>query len=178
MTSLRSDIQTACGCLQTCTGLRSGIEASIHACTEIWQDQSTECLLQVDAENAFNRLNRKVALHNIKQVCPAIHRFLYNHYQQPAKLTFSDNLQQDSVLSEEGATQGDPAAMAFYGAGTKPLVDTLAETVDQEQCKQSWYADDSSAAGKLREVIHWWEKLVIVGPSMATSQNQVKPFLF
>ena len=33
-TILKSDIQAACGCLQTCTGIRSGIEAAIHATHE------------------------------------------------------------------------------------------------------------------------------------------------
>ena len=164
MTILKTDIQSACGCLQTCTGLRSGIEATIHASNEIWQDQSTQCILQVDADNAFNRLNRKVALHNIQQTCPAMHRFLQNHYQQPSKLTFSDGCQEDSIQSEEGCTQGDPVAMAFYAAGSKPLIDNLAEVVNQEECKQSWFADDSSAAGKLREVRLWWETLTMLGP--------------
>ena len=144
--------------------LRSGIEASIHACQEIWRDEPTECLLQVDAQNAFNRLNRKVALHNIKQTCPAIHRFLLNHYQLPAKLTLSDDCQHDNLYSEEGCTQGDPAAMAFYAVGVKPLINKLAESVDKTKCKQCWFADDSSVAGKLREVRLWWEQLTILGP--------------
>ena len=75
MTILKSDIQASGGCLQTCTGIRSGIEAAIHATHKLWQEETTECLLQVDANNAFNRLNRKVALHNVKQVCPAIHTY-------------------------------------------------------------------------------------------------------
>ena len=163
MTILKTDIQTAGGCLQTCTGLRSRIEATIPASNEIWHDQVTECLLQVDADNAFNRLNRKVALHNIRQI-----------YQHPAKLTFSDECKQDSIYSEEGCTQGDPAAMAFYAVGIKPLIDTLADAVNQEDCKQSWFADDSSAAGKLREVRYWWKKQV---QSMVTFPSQARPFL-
>ena len=82
MSVLKEDIQESCGCLQTCTGLRSGIEAAIHATTEMWHNSSTEAVLQVDADNAFNRLNRKVALHNIKQLCPSMHTYLLNHYQQ------------------------------------------------------------------------------------------------
>ena len=164
MTILKSDVQTAGGCLQTCTGLRSGIEAAIHACHDSWQEQTTECLLQVDAENAFNRLNRKVALNNIKQICPPIHRFLHNHYQQPSKLTLSDENSHDHLFSEEGCTQGDPAAMGFYSLGTKPLIDALSDCVDTGTCKQSWFADDSSAVGKLRAVRSWWERLITLGP--------------
>ena len=79
MTVMKSDIQTAAGCLQTCTGVRSGVEAAIHASHAAWNSESTEAVLQVDADNAFNRLNRQVALHNIKQVCPSVQQFLHNH---------------------------------------------------------------------------------------------------
>ena len=60
MTVFKSDIQPAGVYLQTCTGIRSGIEPSIHAATDAWQMSSTEAMVQVDADNAFNRLNRKV----------------------------------------------------------------------------------------------------------------------
>ena len=132
MKILKPEIQAACGCLQTCTGIKSGIEATIHASREIWNDPSTECLLQVHADNAFNRLNRKVALHNISEVCPALQRYLHNHYQKAAKLTFSDESNQASLNSEEGCTQGDPAAMSFYGCGITPLVVILSSTADPD----------------------------------------------
>ena len=60
MTVFKSDIQAAGVYLQTCTGIRSGIEAAIHAATDAWQMSSTEAMVQVDTDNAFNRLNRKV----------------------------------------------------------------------------------------------------------------------
>ena len=143
MSVLKEDIQVAGGCLQTCTGIRSGIEAAIHAASEAWEDSSTEALLQVDADNAFNRLNRKVALHNIKEVCPPIQTFLQNHYQRAVKLTVSDSNSLETLLSDEGSTQGDPAAMAFYALGTKPLVDKLEEAT-VEDCKQCLFAHSVS----------------------------------
>ena len=148
-TILKADIQAAGGCLQTCTGLRSGIEAAIHATNEAWQNQSTEGLLQVDADNAFNRLNRKVALHNIKETCPSIQLFLQNHYQKASKLFVSNDPGLEILFSKEGCTQGDPGAMPFYALGVKPLVDQLHLSIKKELCQQLWYADDSSAIGKL-----------------------------
>ena len=97
-TILKADIQLAGGCLQTCTGLRSGIEAAVHANTESWLNPSTEGLLQVDADNAFNRLNRKVALHNIREVCPSMKVFLHNHYQKAAKLSVSTNFDPEIIF--------------------------------------------------------------------------------
>ena len=54
--------------------------------------------------------------------------------------------------------------MIFYALGVKPLVDELDDYIDKDLCNQSWYADDSSAAGKLREIRKWWQKLITLGP--------------
>ena len=82
--------------------------------------------------------------------------FLHNHYQKAAKLTLSDGSQHDFLFSDEGCTQVDPAAMSFYALGITPLIDALGDAVDEELCKQSWFADDdSNAVGKLREIKKW-----------------------
>ena len=78
---LKADIHHNAGGLQMCTGIRSGIEAAVHMNEKAWNEEETEAVLLVDANNAFNRLNRKVALHYIKEICPPIYTFLYNHYQ-------------------------------------------------------------------------------------------------
>ena len=85
----------------------------------------TEALLLVDADNAFNNINRKVALHNVERICPSFYRFLFNSYQVPVKLFISGS--RKFIWSKEGATQGDPAAMAFYALATRPLMDVLAK---------------------------------------------------
>ena len=54
--------------------------------------------------------------------------------------------------------------MAKYGIALKPLTDKLGEAVDSALCKQVWYADDSSAAGRLTEMRKWWDKLCQAGP--------------
>ena len=72
---LRSDIQNAAGPLQTCAGLKAGIEASIHATWEQWDLPDTQGVLLVDADNAFNSINRELAVHNIRELCPPFHQF-------------------------------------------------------------------------------------------------------
>ena len=162
---MREDIIEAAGPLQTCAGLKAGIEASIHAMKSIFEDNSTEGLLLVDADNAFNRLNRRAALHNVKQICPNFYKYLFNTYQQPAKLIVNDtNGVSDEILSDEGSTQGDVPAMVMYAIGTKPLVDKLGTVVDLVNCKQAWFADDSSSAGKIAEIKKWWDTLNHIGP--------------
>ena len=65
---IKKDITTAAGPLQTCSGIKAGIEAAIHAMRQKFEDNQTECILLVDAENAFNNLNRRAALENIKEL--------------------------------------------------------------------------------------------------------------
>ena len=60
--------------------------------------------------------------------------------------------------------QRDPSAMAFYAGGANHLINSLAQSMDKEKCKQAWYADDSSATGKLAEVKKWWDVLNDHGP--------------
>ena len=162
--AIRDDIINAAGPLQTCAGLKAGIEASIHAMRQIFDKDDTEALLLVDAENAFNNLNRIAALHNIKELFSAFHRYLANTYQIHAKMIINDHEKTDHILSEEGSTQGDVTAMAMYAIGIRPLIDKLREQTDQSSCQQVWYADDSSAAGKLREMRKWWDILYNTGP--------------
>ena len=163
--NIRDDIIEAAGPLQTCAGLKAGIEASIHAMREIFEDEETEAVLLVDAENAFNQLNRGAALHNIKEICPSFHRYLANTYQLPARLIINGhNGEIDDILSEEGSTQGDVPAMAMYAIGTKPLLDKLGTVVDVRKCRQVWYADDSGSGGKIIELKKWWDELNSTGP--------------
>ena len=68
--ALSDDIQEAGGSLQVSTGLKGGAEAAIHAMKDIFEAESTEAVILVDAENAFNKLNRQVALHNIQYLSP------------------------------------------------------------------------------------------------------------
>ena len=70
----------------------------------------------------------------------------------------------DIITSEEGCIQGDVPATALYGLGMKTLIDNLAEAIDVQKCIQSWFADDSSAAGKLEEMKKWWDILCAMGP--------------
>ena len=162
--SIRNDILNAAGPLQTCAGLKSGIEASIHAMRKIYDKDSTEAVLLVDADNTFNRLNRKVALHNIKELCPPFYTYLQNTYQVSAKMIINDHEKTDFILSEEGSTQGDVTAMAMYAIGIRPLIDKLHDQTDSTQCQQVWYADDSTAAGRIKEIKKWWDISFVTGP--------------
>ena len=149
---LNTEIQKAAGPLQVSTGLKGGAEAAIHSMKKIFDLEGTDAVILVDAANAFNRLNRAVALHNIQYICPPFSTILINTYRNPARLII---LGGGEILSNEGTTQGDTLAMAFYGLCTNPILQSSKQTVPSVH--QVWLADDATGAGSLPDLRKWWD---------------------
>ncbi len=143
---IKPDIQEASGCIQLCGGQLSGIEAAVHAAR-----RCLDSILLADATNAFNSMNREIALQNIRRLCPALATILINTYREPTDL-YVDG---DRLLSQEGTTQGDPLAMPMYALASIPLINKLSNN----NTTQIWYADDAAAAGKLSDLREWWDTL-------------------
>ena len=117
---------------------------------QIFDNQDTEGALLIDAENAFNSINRASALHNISVICPSFSNVLINTYRDPVRLIIPGN---GEISSCEGTTQGDPFAMAMYSLAITPLIRKLNE--NHPQAKQVWYADDATAAGSCNNLKNW-----------------------
>ena len=166
------DVEEACGYLQKCSGSPAGLEAAIHAMQNIYEDDSTEGILMVDARNAFNSLNREAALHNVQYLCPALSTCLHNCYQAPARLFVSGG---GELASREGVTQGDPLSMPFYALATVPFIEHLHR--EHPSIRQAWLADDSAGAGRLRELRKWWDTLSNTGKWYGYFTNSIKSFL-
>ena len=81
LTVVKSDVVAATGPLQLAGGLYGGYEAAVHAMNAVFENEDTEALVFVDATNAFNNLNRHVALWNIQNICPAVAKVLINFYR-------------------------------------------------------------------------------------------------
>lgn len=77
------------------------------------EDEGTEAILLVGAQNAFNVLNRQNALLNI-------HHFLSVHCLILTKCIEGVNLyvQSETVISTEVVTQGDPLAVDMFAMGS------------------------------------------------------------
>ena len=164
-----TDIQEACGPLQTCVGLPSGIEAATQAMQALWKHEEVEGILLVDAANAFNRVNREAALHNIPRVCPMIGTTILNIYRANSRLIVSGG---GELSSKEGTTQGDPLAMAMYALALTPFVQHLHD--EHDNTNQIWYADDSAAASKLRQLRRWWDDIKERGKQYGCNANSHK----
>ena len=166
------DLVGATAPIQVCAGLQGGVEAAVHAATDCFEDPETEAIILVDAENAFNLLNREAAINNMYIVCPEVATYIMNTYRMPARLFIAG--EDENLFSEEGTTQGDPPAMGFYACGTIPLID--AGNIERK-VTQIWYADDSAAGGKLEEMRKWWDNLCIKGPLFGYNPKSSKTWV-
>ena len=149
---------------QLCLGQKCGIEHAIHSLRETFELPETEGLLLIDAKNAFNSLNRDLALKNIQKTCPSIITALRNSYGTPSNLYVNGK----TLLSQEGTTQGDPLAMSMYGIALLPLMDL----VNEEGVLQKWYADDGNVAGSIESLRNLFEKLKLDGPAFGYNINK------
>ena len=84
---------------------RCGIEQAIHSLRAHFVEN--EAVLLIDATNAFNLLNRKLELKNIKTICPVLFIAVKNSYSSLSPLYMNGT----TLWSEEDTRQGDPLAM-------------------------------------------------------------------
>ena len=179
-TILKPELVTNTAPIQTCAGLPGGIEASIHAMRKIYDDSATKGILLIDASNAFNALNRKAALNNIKYTCPEFSGYVNNLYRGDAELFVAGS--SETVMSCEGTTQGGTESMGFYSGGLVPISHYQIEerTVDQSPddsdiAKKLFYADDG--AGTLDQVLRWWNEIQKLGPNFGYFPKPSKTWL-
>ena len=84
--TLRADIQEAVGPIQLCASFEGGCEAAVHAMHQLFSMPHCDAVIQVDATNAFNSLNRQVALRNVLHLCPSLAKIVINSYRQEINL--------------------------------------------------------------------------------------------
>ena len=165
------DIQSVTGTVQLCTGQIAGIESAIHAMRHIFLNPLSEGMLLIDAKNAFNSLNRQVALRNISVTCPTLATIAINTYREDIHLF----IEGETILSREGTTQGDPLSMAIYAVALMPLIEKVKSKL--KEIHQLWYADDAAAAGRLEVLKDWLHGLRRHGPSYGYFINMEKTCL-
>ena len=114
MILLKKNVLQAAGLLHLCGVQVAGSEAAIHVMHDVINDDNTKGILLIAAGSAFNSINRKVMLHNLKLICPVIATYISNCYMCPARLF---TIGGGDLFSKEGTTQGDPTSMGAYTLG-------------------------------------------------------------
>ena len=119
-------------------------------------------------------MNRKAGLQNAGIICPELKTYLVNTYSLASDLYVagSDGIK---IKSEEGTTQGDTAAMAFYAVSLMKMIKDAKATAPA--AKQVFYADDGAAGGRLEDLVEYWKFLQEEGPKYGYFVNPAKTYL-
>ena len=88
--------------MQVFAGQEAGYESLVHTMHEIYEDQSSEAVLLVDASNTFNKINRNAFPLNITIICFTLARYVRNCYYANTRLLI---MREDKIQSMEGTTQ-------------------------------------------------------------------------
>ena len=177
VTHFRTEIVTsAVGSLQVCAGQEAGCESIIHAMQAIYEDETCEAFLLVDAPNVFNSIDRNVFLHNVAIICPAIAVYVKNCYSLHSRNFIIGG---NEISSCEGTTQGDPIAMAVYAIVIIPMILLTVYITSKvnDSTKTATYADDVTAAGKIIQLKNWWKKPCILDPKFRYYPEALKSWL-
>ena len=105
---IKPESNELCWKFKLCAGQASGCEAAVYAISDIFEEQFTDALLLIGADNAFTSFNRKILLHNIKYFCPPMAIYIWNCYCVPSCLFVLGGVE---ILSSERSTQCDRLAM-------------------------------------------------------------------
>ena len=120
----------------------------------------------VDAANAFNNMNQKVFLHNIKFTCQEITTYVNNCYSVPARLFVSRNLE---LTSHECSTQDALLNMVIYATEITPKLD-----MNTKMIITKWWDLWMMSLESLERL---WDILMQVGPNHGYYPQPTKSWL-
>lgn len=125
---------------QLAVGTSDGTEAIIHATRATLDDRASNpmVLLQIDASNAFNNIERSVVLAEFILRVPLIARWIHYIYGNAPYLLFGPYR-----LRSQTDTQGDPLAMLLFAIDLHPLFLELTVRFPALPL-HAWYADDGT----------------------------------
>ena len=169
---LKKEIKEAAGPLQVCADHSAGSEAAIHAMSQVFVEEGTDGILLKDESNAFSRMNRSVALHNIQITCNAMSLYIINTYRSQSRLFICGG---GEILSQEGTTQEDPLAMPWYYVNTSITIQSL--RISTPGVKQVWLTDDSAGGGQIVPLYNFYNHLSKEGKKYGYLANGSKSWL-
>ena len=162
--------------LQFGVGVRGGCEGIVHATRATLESKNlpsdSKWSLQTDFENGFNNLNRSKMFTEIRHRLPSISPWVESSYGVASVLNFGEG----TILSTDGAHQGDPLAGLIFCSTLHPVVEMLEKVKGLEQ--NSWFQDDGELLGTREALVEAWDLLVREGPSRGLHLSKEKSLVF
>ena len=94
--------------MRHCTSPKSGSDAAVHGISDFFERNDCESVLLIDAENAFNLVNRKAALHNTAVIFPENSTFTTNFYQENSLYFFVvENIIERKIITKRCCSIGN-----------------------------------------------------------------------
>jgi Reverse transcriptase (RNA-dependent DNA polymerase) len=113
---------------QVCNGVRSGADALVYETREFqeeYDDDDEYVLVPIDARNAFNVFSLQKMLYAAREYAPNVVRWINLIYGKQQRLLVIGS---HKFPSQEGAQQGDPAAMLLFSLVIQPLPRKISDT--------------------------------------------------
>jgi hypothetical protein len=128
---------------------RNGVEHIVHSVRFLMEEHPTWDLFCVDADNAFNRADRRKGLKQVQTHFPEALPFVKDMYQCISNGWYNGLPDGVSYIpSKNGYHQGDVLASWLYIMTTQPLLQIIDDTISAEfpndTYYQGWYIDDGN----------------------------------
>jgi hypothetical protein len=149
--------------MQLGVGIKGGSEAIIHAVASIFENAesppASKWILQVNFSNAYNNIDRKTLLKEVRTHCPKLSAWVETCYGDPSHLFFGSH----TILSSAGGHQGDPLISLFFALVLQPLILCIKEA-SPHLLLNVWFLDNGTIAGMHKDLLKLFCILKEEGP--------------
>ena len=146
-------------------GVPGGCEAAVHAARRFIADMPDEHVVaKLDFSNAFNCVHRDIMLKAVADRLPNLYKFCHLAYSQPSMLQYGRH----TIMSEEGAQQGDPLGPLLFCLAIHPLLQSMRSPLSFS------YIDDVTLGGPIQDVSADIQRISTTGPQYGLELNVSK----
>jgi hypothetical protein len=157
---------------QVGVGIPNGCDAIVHAVNRVVEENKHDediVLMKVDFKNAFNLIDRKTFIRQVRSICPEILPWVAKIYSQKSIMYVGDS----SFACSQDVQQGDPLGSFLFSLALQPLILRIKEKFP-DLLFNGWYLDDGTIVGKKNTVVDFANFTIEEGPNYGLVFNKSK----